>query len=244
MKLIGYARISPQEGAEEKISPEAQAAKIRMYCELYGHELVEMTEDVGHSGKDLKRPAIQYCLDKLKKGEADGIVVINISRLTRSVRDWTWFVEKVVRGKTPCELCSIEENFDTSTAVGRGVMNVLMSIYQMERELTGERTRTVLQYKKSKGERMGRVPYGKDVSEDGVSLVDNQDEQAIIKQMFYMRDIMKMSYQEIAAYLNEHGYKTKEAGKTRKDGRVVAGRWDHKGVLRTLKYHGFIGSAA
>ena len=42
MKVIGYARVSTDEQGASGLGLEAQTAKLRAYCELYGHELVDL----------------------------------------------------------------------------------------------------------------------------------------------------------------------------------------------------------
>jgi DNA invertase Pin-like site-specific DNA recombinase len=39
MRVIGYVRVSTDQQANEGVSLDAQAAKIRAYCDLYGLEL-------------------------------------------------------------------------------------------------------------------------------------------------------------------------------------------------------------
>ena len=59
------------------------------------------------------------------------------------------------------QLCSITDNIDTKTASGRMMINVLGSVVQWQREQIAERTKEVLDHKKSRGERVSRfAPYG------------------------------------------------------------------------------------
>lgn len=158
MRAIGYVRISHEESARDGVSLAAQEAKIRAYAELYGVELVEVIVDAGISAKNLKRPGLQRALAMLDAGEADGLVIAKLDRLTRSVSDWASLIEGYF-GKQYA-LLSVSDQIDTRTAAGRLVLNVLISVAQWEREAIGERTSTALQHKKAQGEHVGRVPFG------------------------------------------------------------------------------------
>src|SRR4051812_45082579 len=121
------------------------------------HEIVaSITDDV--TGKHLKRPGIQRALKMLRKGEADGILVTKIDRLTRRTRDLEELVEKYFGAKHT--LVSLAEKVDTSTAMGRAMLSLTGMFAQLERELIAERTRDALQYKKQRGAKLGALPLG------------------------------------------------------------------------------------
>jgi DNA invertase Pin-like site-specific DNA recombinase len=57
-------------------------------------------------------------------------------------------------------LISVAEQLDTGSALGRLMLNIMVSVSQWEREAIGERTRDVMRHKKVKGERVGTLPFG------------------------------------------------------------------------------------
>ncbi len=230
MKAIGLARVSTQDQGEDGISLDAQEAKIRAYCHLYGVELVEFFRDIG-SGKDLDREGMQEALRMLRDGEAEGIVVVNLNRLTRSIRDLQFLIETYFSTEAGFTLCSVEQQFDSSSASGRMTINILMSVFQYEREIIGERTKDALRFKKSRGERTGSVPFGKDLAEDGRTLLDNPYEQGWLAQMRAWRT-EGIGYTSIATRLGRAGVPTKKAGQIR-NGKPVSGQWS-PGTVRQL----------
>jgi len=151
VKLIGYVRVSTEEQASHGHSLGAQEAKLRAYCELYGHELTEVIVDGGQSAKSLARPGMSLALAALKTGTAEGLLVAKLDRLTRSVKDLT-LLEGPFR---KAALNSVAEQFDTTSAAGRLVLNLLMSVSQWEREAIGERTSAALRHLKSTGVKLG-----------------------------------------------------------------------------------------
>jgi DNA invertase Pin-like site-specific DNA recombinase len=176
---------------------------------LYDLELVGIIEDAGASGKSLNRDGLQEVLAKLDKGEADGVVIAKLDRLTRSVGDWQDLIEDYFSDRAGKQLFSVQDSIDTRTAAGRLVLNVLLSVGQWEREAIGERTKDALQHKIAKGERCGKVRYGFDLAGDGTTLTPNAVEQEALG---LIRDLRAAgeSLRTIAAELNARGVKTKE----------------------------------
>ncbi|HEV3255728.1 MAG TPA: recombinase family protein [Gemmataceae bacterium] len=208
MEVIGYVRVSTEEQASSGQSLGAQRAKLQAYAALYELELVGIIEDAGESGKSLNRPGLQAALAMLRKGEAGGLLIAKLDRLTRSVGDWQDLIEGYFGDRAGKQLLSVQDCIDTRTAAGRLVLNVLLSVAQWEREAIGERTRDALQHKIAKGERCGRVRFGFDLAADGKMLVPNAAEQGAIGLMRELR-AAGHSYPAIAAALDARGLSTK-----------------------------------
>ncbi len=82
MRIIGYVRVSTNDQAENGVSLDAQAEKIRAYCKATGSQCVGIVPDDGASAKDLKRPGLQQILEEIpqKARRFDGIVVTKLAR--------------------------------------------------------------------------------------------------------------------------------------------------------------------
>lgn len=177
MRVIGYVRVSTEEQAHNGVSLGAQTQKIYDYCKLYELELVFVYHDEA-SGKSLDRPGFQEALRVLEAGQVDGIVVAKLDRLTRSVRDLGTLLERYFGDR---QLISVGEQIDTSTAAGRLVLHILMSVAQWERETIGERTSAARQHKKRNGQFCGGfVPWGFKVA-NGVLVVNEEEQNAILE---------------------------------------------------------------
>jgi len=177
-RVVGYVRVSTDKQADEGVSLDAQQAQLAAYAGLYGLEIVEVVVDAGESAKTLQRPGLARALAMLASGAADGLLVVKLDRLTRSVRDLGELVSGVFApGKAA--LLSVGEQIDTRSAAGRLVLNVLASVSQWEREAIGERTSRAMQHMRSRNEYTGgRVPYGWTLI-DG-RLAEVADEQATV----------------------------------------------------------------
>ena len=223
MKTIAYVRVSTEDQATSGQSLEAQRAKLEAYCDLYDLDLVEVIVDAGESAKSLKRPGLQRALAMLRNGDADGLLITKLDRLTRSVADWQILIQDYFGEKAGRELFSVSDSIDTRTAAGRLVLNVLLSVSEWERQAIGERTKAVLQHKISNGERCGKVRFGFDLAADGRTLVPNADETEAIEIMRELRAAGE-SYRKIACELGRRGIKSKEGRKT----------WSHTAVAGIL----------
>ncbi len=102
---------------------------------------------------------------------------------------------------------------------------VLAGAAEMERNLTRERTRAALAVKKSNGQRVGTVPFGFNLCDDGSTLVPNESEQSVVRDIRAMREAGK-TLKAIAGALTERGVPTK-TGKS--------SRWSHSAVARILR---------
>lgn len=209
MKVVGYIRVSTDEQAKSGLGLEAQERRIRQYADLYELDLVEIVTDPGYSGKSLNRPGIQRALSMLKAGQAEGLLVAKLDRLSRSVKDVGELADGILK---KCQLLSVGEQIDTRSAAGRLVLNVLVSVAAWERETIGERTAAGLQSLRLRGKKTGGdVPFGYVSDQDG-TLTPDLAEQRVIRQAESWR-ADGLSLHRIARRLNERGILTK-AGAT------------------------------
>ena len=221
MRAIGYVRVSTEDQAQGGVSLDSQEEKIRAYCVAKDWDLVSLIRDEGCSAKDLNRPGMQEILERCGRKEFDVVVIVKLDRLTRSVKDLGYLVEDVFN-KCNVAFSSLQDNFDTCTANGRMVMNILATIAQWERDIISERTKDAMQFMKSGLKLVGAIPYGFD-SKDG-DLTPNSGEMAILGKVVNLRAKRK-SYQKIAEYLNRKRIPSKNGGK-----------WHSKTVMGVVKH--------
>jgi DNA invertase Pin-like site-specific DNA recombinase len=175
-------------------------------CIVQGVELLEIVVDAGASAKDLNRPGIQRILELVDARAVSVVIIPKLDRLTRSVRDLGLLLERLQRREV--SLVSLADSLDTATASGRLVLNIMTSVAQWEREAVGERTKDVIRHKRSKGERIGTVPYGFQVGADGVRLELHLREQETLLAIQSMREAGR-PFQAIADALNGQGIATR-----------------------------------
>jgi site-specific DNA recombinase len=183
MKAVGYIRVSTTTQADEGVSLEMQAAKVRAWADLNGAELLDVVADEGLSAKNANRPGLVRAIQLAKQHKA-ALVIYSLSRLSRSTRDTLELVSGLE--KAGAELVSLTEKIDTSSAGGRMVFRMLSVLAEFEREQLAERTRAAMQHMKQQGFVVGQVPHG--FSRDGDKLVLNVVEQRVVVLAQQLRD--------------------------------------------------------
>ncbi|WP_374681452.1 recombinase family protein [Accumulibacter sp.] len=137
--------------------------------------------DPGFSGGNLERPGLKRLVADIEAGKIDVVVVYKIDRLTRSLVDFSRLIEVFERHKV--SFVAVTQQFNTTTSMGRLMLNVLLSFAQFEREVTGERIRDKIAASKAKGMWMGGpLPLGYDV--ENRLLVVNEVEARLVRRIF------------------------------------------------------------
>lgn len=197
LAVIGYTRVSTIDQATDGFGLMAQEAAIRLECEKRSWSLIRIESDQGQSGKSLDRPALKAALEAVASGEAGGLMVSKLDRLSRSLHDFSallaWFTdaERI--------LLALDLGIDTSTPGGRLVANVFASVAEWEREVIAART--------SEGLRAARMA-GRPIS--GPSLIDRPE---LLDRVRSLRD-EGLTLQAIADTLNAASVPTLRGGST------------------------------
>lgn len=181
-----YTRKSTDEGLDmEYNSLEAQRDSSLAFISSQRHEgwiaNDQGYDDGGFSGGNTNRPALKRLLADVEDGRIDVVVVYKIDRLSRSLSDFAKIIDLFdAKGVT---FVSVTQQFNTTTSMGRLMLNVLLSFAQFEREVTGERIRDKFAASKARGMWMGGVPpLGYDVSDR--KLIVNEPEAELVRDIF------------------------------------------------------------
>lgn len=206
-RTVAYVRVSTDDQAASGLGMEAQQRKIEAAAIVQDLNIVETIVDDGQSGKTLNRPGVTRLLEMADRGEIDGVIIMKLDRLTRSVADLGGLLDRFT--KRGVRLISCSESIDTESAGGRLVMNVLGSVAQWEREVIAERTSDALQAKRARGERFSRhAPHGYNYR--GGKLIKNVREQKITNAINQIvTDDATLSNREIARRVTEAGHRNR-----------------------------------
>jgi len=181
-----YTRKSTEEGLDQDYnSIDAQRDAGHAYIASQRAEgwipVADDYDDPAFSGGNMERPALLRLMADIEAGKVDIIVVYKIDRLTRSLADFSKMVEVFERHGV--SFVSVTQQFNTTTSMGRLMLNVLLSFAQFEREVTGERIRDKIAASKRKGMWMGGIPpLGYDV--ENRRLVPNPQEAKLVRHIF------------------------------------------------------------
>jgi DNA invertase Pin-like site-specific DNA recombinase len=186
LRCAVYTRKSSEEGLDQEYnSIDAQRDAGQAYIASQRAEgwiaVADDYDDPAFSGGNMERPALKRLMKDIEAGKVDIVVVYKIDRLTRSLADFSKMVE--VFERQGVSFVSVTQQFNTTTSMGRLMLNVLLSFAQFEREVTGERIRDKIAASKRKGIWVGGVPsLGYDVINK--KLVINEAEAAVVRRMF------------------------------------------------------------
>ncbi|MFQ6029039.1 MAG: recombinase family protein [Dehalococcoidia bacterium] len=152
-KIALYARVST---SDKDQNPDTQLLPLREFCAATGlvihAEYVDQASasDLGH------RVAWRRLLDDAAKRRFSTVLVFKLDRAFRSVKDMhdtlaAWELVAV-------QFQSLREGFDTSSALGRLLLNLLASLAEFELELIRERVKAGMDRARKQGVRIGRPP--------------------------------------------------------------------------------------
>lgn len=238
MKKIGiYARVSTDEQAAVKEGgTKTQIESLRKYVEGENHKedgrwgtLIDVYVDDGYSAKNLKRPELTRLLTDVARKKVDTILITEISRLSRSVKDWVHLREFL--HDNHASFISSRQQFDTSTATGRAMLDFAITFSQLEREQTAERVKANYHNRVSNGLwGGGPAPYGLDVTNEPGHLELNNAKKIIADEIL---DILLHEAGSLAKTIEliEAAAYTREGGQ----------KWDEKTLARWIRSRALIG---
>lgn len=184
--VAGYIRVSHTEQKLHGLSLDAQKMKLIAYAKKHNMRIVEWYCDEGVSGRKLikNRPELQRMINDAKKGEFERIIFIKLDRFFRSVAEYHECMKQIA----PVVWSTTEENYDLTTANGRMLVNMKLTIAEMEADQTGERIKIVNDYKVQTGQPLsGSQPFGwmiaKDDSTGRKQVVKDPDEAPILEDL-------------------------------------------------------------
>jgi DNA invertase Pin-like site-specific DNA recombinase len=200
-----YTRVSTEDQAKEGFSLDAQLEKLRAYCTARGWDIAGEYVDEGYSGRKTRRPAYTRMMEDIEKWDA--LLVIKMDRIHRNSKNFMLMMEDL--GKKGKEFVSMMESLDTSTAMGRFVMDIIQRIAQLESEQIGERVYIGMEQKaKTNSGMLGfNIPYGYDYVNG--KLVENKTESPQIKRIFEIY-LAGQSMEKIAELFNQEGIPSKQ----------------------------------
>jgi DNA invertase Pin-like site-specific DNA recombinase len=203
-----YSRVSTEDQAKEGFSLDAQKDRLRAYCQAKGWEISGEYVDEGHSGRDTKRPAYRRMFEE--KDNWDTVLVIKMDRIHRNSKNFMEMMDDLKKwGK---EFSSMQESLDTSTAMGRFVMDIIQRIAQLESEQIGERVYMGMKQKASTvgGPLGGNIPFGYSYKDGGLHI---DEEESVSVKLIFEEYLSGRTSKQIADLLNSKGLCSRSGGK-------------------------------
>ena len=199
-----YTRVSTEDQAKEGFSLDAQEERLLAYCKARGWEVADKYVDDGHSGRSVKRPAYQRMMSE--KDRWDAILVIKMDRIHRNARNFMEMMDNLQKWKK--DFVSATESLDTSTAMGRFVMDIIQRIAQLESEQIGERVYMGMSQKAKNGEGIlgSPTPYGYRLVDEKFTIIEPEAD--VVREIF-QRYCGGESLEDLRRYLSRRGILTR-----------------------------------
>ncbi len=215
MRIAIYSRKSKFTGKGESIENQIEMCENYIKTHFESETDISVFEDEGFSGKNLNRPMFKSMMDIELKNPFDLIIVYRLDRISRNVGDFSTLIDTLNGLHT--SFISIKEQFDTSTPMGRAMMNIAAVFAQLERETIAERIKDNLYMLARTGRWLGGLtPFGflseKVLGEDKKSyyqLVANESEINIVK-LIFNKYLEYRSMNKLVTYLINHNIKTRK----------------------------------
>lgn len=197
---------------ENSISQETQ----RKYCEDYLHtshledlKVLVLDEDKNKSGGTLDRPKLDKLRKLVRTGQVRSVIVYKLDRISRSLIQFAELMEEFEKHNVMFQATDIR--IDTSSALGKAIVQILMVFAQLERENIIMRVSDAYQNRSQKGFYMGgRRPYGFDLIEHTIEgkktkrHIINEAEMRQVEELFATYGIDGFSLRTVLKHMLEH----------------------------------------
>jgi len=194
-----YMRVSTEDQAREGFSLPEQKERLEAFCKFKGYEIVDYYQDAGISAKTGNyRPEFERLKEDIKSKKINTIVSLKLDRITRSIYDWENLITFLDENDAYLDCANDEIN--TTTANGKMISRLLMSVSQNEIERTSERTKVGL----AGAIKCGHIPHIAPLGykhEDKRLVIDYSTKDIVVRifDLYYNG----YSYQKISNLFNE-----------------------------------------
>ena len=223
-----YVRRSTDD-EHQPYSIEAQDTRLEAYIGSQpGWRLVARFPDDA-SGASTQRPGLAKAMAAARAGLIDVLLVYRVDRFSRNLRDMVMLLDEL--DSTGVVFRSATEPFDTSTPMGRMLVQMLGMFAQFERDTIIDRVIAGMERKHAKGKwKGGKRPFGYQVDKTTHTLIVDEHEAVIVRLIFdlYTRD--RLGSRALATVLNDRGHRTSSGG-----------TWSGYQVLRALTNRVYLG---
>ena len=213
-KGYGICRISSV-SQSDNTSLKNQKNKITQYCDLNDIKLVEIIEEI-YTGTTSNRDSLNHIKELVEKGECDTVVVYKLDRLMRNFTEGVVFLKYLLDNEV--KIMSVSEQIDTSSISGRFLINILLSMSEMEKDTIVQRLNNgkIEKFQDSK-KVSGGLCFGYKKQND--EIVIDEEESKIVKYIFKkynqlksrgLTKIKRMKQLKKLLEMNDYKYRGKE----------------------------------
>jgi site-specific DNA recombinase len=211
-KIGIYIRVSTEDqAANPEGSLKSQEQRLRQQVTQRNQDgdfgkIVRVFVDRAKSGKDTNRPELQKLLKAIREKEVTLVLVTELSRLSRSIRDFCTIWD--LMRENACDFQSLREQFDTTTPAGELLLFNMAGLAQFERRQIGERVAANFLARAQRGlYNGGSVPFGYRIEPEKKGHLFIDPEGAKVIRAAFATFLQERTLKAAGQKLNENGYK-------------------------------------
>ena len=227
-KAALYVRVSTKYQVDKDSLP-FQRKKLKEYCKMLDIHKYEIFEDDGYSAKNTERPRFQEMMNRIRGGEFTHLIVWKVDRISRNLLDFSTMYKELKDNRVT--FISMNEQFDTSTAIGEAMLKIILIFAELERNMTSERVTGIMLDRAENGLWNGSLPpLGYKTDPEKQILIPEPDEKENVKMIFDLYEKFH-SCRKVARFLQKSGIKPK-----------YHTEWLPEYIRRTLRNEVYIGT--
>ena len=176
---IGLCRVSSVSQKDNSSIPH-QKKMINDYCKMYNISVDEVITEC-YSGKTSDRDGLNYLRKLVEGGKVESVIVMKLDRMMRNFTEGVVFIKYLMDNDV--KIISVMEQIDTSSINGRFLINILLSVSDLERTTIENRCLSGKEEGFLNKEKVcGRIPYGYEKRNGIIS--PNSDETKIVQYIY------------------------------------------------------------
>ncbi|MBQ4396799.1 MAG: recombinase family protein [Clostridia bacterium] len=169
-------------------------------------------KDKGFTGANTNRPAFVEMMNEVRNRQVTKVIVYKVDRISRSLQDFVGIYSEFERYGV--EFVSCNEQFDTSNAMGKATLQIIMVFAELERSMIQKRVHDNFYERGKKGLFLaGVAPFGFrkiPVTIDGIHTqkLEADEEQIEAVKMMYAEYLLTGSLGAVVKKVNANGIVT------------------------------------
>jgi len=191
-----YTRNSDMDSFDRGSSAETQVDKCHSYSELHNLNIVGVYKEQVSGGVSLlKRKVFSELFQKCTRGSV--ILFSRLDRMSRSIKDTLDFLD-ICKSKG-IEVHTTDLGHINGEGIGRIVFLIMSVFAETERVMISERVKSTKSRMRKSGRYLGgkNTLFGKKLSSDGLTYVDDEKEMTIINRIFELKD-SRVSFRDMS----------------------------------------------
>jgi DNA invertase Pin-like site-specific DNA recombinase len=210
-----YVRVSTTK-ASQKDSPDHQEGICREKARIMGLEVPDelVYEDRDSGTSIIERPAIRRLLADAQEGRFQAVLFASLSRFSRDLVD-SMALKRMLVDALKIRLISIDENYDSGVDQDEFKFQIFSAVNQKQSEMISLSSRRGIRQSALKGNFIGSIPpygYRKAVIDGRKTLVPDEAERAVVREIFRLYTAHKLGDKAIASVLNERRIPSPKGG--------------------------------